>query len=80
MRYTLPMTPLFRKGDNVLMDNCCPMPVLSCFLKILEIIIYNRLYSLLTENNILYKKRFGFQKQNSVDYTMVISQTNFKIF
>ena len=53
------------------MDNYRPISVLPCFSKILERIIYNRLYSLFTENNILYKKQFGFQKQHSTDHAIV---------
>ena len=65
------MTPLFKKDDNALMDNYRPISVLPCFSKILERIIYNRLYSFFTENNILYKKQFGFQKQHSTDHAIV---------
>ena len=62
--------PLFKKGDNALMDNYRPISVLPCFSKILERIIYNRLYSFFSENNILYKKQFGFQKQHSTDHAI----------
>ena len=65
------MTPLFKKGDNVLLDNYRPISVLPCFSKILERIIYNRLYSFFSENNILYKKQFGFQKQHLTDHAIV---------
>ena len=65
------VTPLFKKGDNVLMDNYCPISVLPCFSKVLERIIYSRLYSFFSENNILYKKQFGFQKQHSTDHAIV---------
>ena len=62
---------LFKKGDIALMDNYRPISVLPCFSKILERIIYNRLYSFFSENNILYKKQFGFQKQYSTDHAIV---------
>ena len=65
------VTPLFKKGDNALMDNYRPISVIPYFLKILERIIYNRLYSFFSENNILYKKQFGFQKQHSTDHAIV---------
>ena len=65
------VTPSFKKGDTALMDNYRPISVLPCFSKILERIIYNRLYSFFTENNILYKKQFGFQKQHSTDHAIV---------
>ena len=63
--------PLFKKGDNALMDNYRPISVLPCFSKILERIIYSRLYSFFSENNILYKKKFGFQRQHSTDHAIV---------
>ena len=53
--------PLFKKGHNGLMDSDHPISVLRCFWQILEKIIYNRLYSFFTENNILYEKQFVFQ-------------------
>ena len=58
-------------GDNALMDNYRPISVLPCFSKNLERIIYNRLYSFFSENNISYKKQFGFQKQHSTDHAIV---------
>ena len=53
------------------MDNYRPISVLPCFSKILEGIIYNRLYSFFSENNTLYKKQFGFQKRHSTDHAIV---------
>ena len=62
--------PLFKKGDNALMDNYRPISVLPSFSKILERIICNRLYSFFSEN-IFYKKQLGFQKQHSTDHAIV---------
>ena len=61
------MTPLFKKGDYVLMDNYRPISV------IIRLCSYytNRLYSFFSENNILHKKQFGFQKQHSADHAIV---------
>ena len=64
------VTPLFKKGDNALMDNYHPLSVLPCFSKVLERIIYNKLYSFFSVN-ILYKKHLGFQKQHSTDHAIV---------
>ena len=33
--------------------------------------MYNKLYSYLTENNLLYNKQFDFQKGHSTDYAVV---------
>ena len=53
------------------MDNYRLKSVLPCFSKILQRIIYNRLYSFFSENIILYEKLFGFQKQHSTEHTTV---------
>ena len=39
--------------------------------KIFERIMYNRLYSYLTENNILFNKQFGFQAGHSTDHALL---------
>ena len=65
------VTPSFKNSDNTLMHNYCPISVLPCFSKTLERVIYDRLYSFFSENNILYKKQFGFQKQHSTDNAIV---------
>ena len=65
------VTPLFKKGDNPSMDNYRPISVLPCFSKILERIIYNRFYTFFIENDILYEKQFGFQKQHSTEHAII---------
>ena len=53
------------------MDNYRPISVLPCFSKILERIIYNRFYTFFIENDILYEKQFGFQKQHSTEHAII---------
>ena len=65
------VSPVFKKSDTTLRDNYRPVSVLPCFSKILERIIYSRLYSFFSENNILYKKKFGFQRQHSTNHAIV---------
>ena len=36
--------PVFKSSDTSLMTNCGPISVLLCFSKMLEMIMYNRLY------------------------------------
>ena len=61
------VTPIFKKGNNTLVSNYRPISVLPCFSKLLECIVYNRLYKFLVENNILYQKQFGFQMAHSTE-------------
>jgi hypothetical protein len=65
------VTPVFKSGDESEPSNYRPISVLSCFSKLLERIVYNRLYNHLTENNMLYSKQFGFKKQHSTDHAIV---------
>ena len=48
------VTPVYKAGDNSDISNYRPILVLACFSKILERLMYNRLYKYLKENNILY--------------------------
>ena len=59
------VTPVFKSGDSCEVGNYRPISVLSCFSKILERLMYNRLYNHLVNQNLLYKKQFGFQKKHS---------------
>ena len=67
------VTVVFKSGDTSLMTNYppIPIPVLPCFSKMLERIMYNRDYKYLTEKNLLYRKQFGFQKGHSPEYTIL---------
>lgn len=63
--------PVFKKGDPQLPGNYRPISLLSVFDKILEKIMYNRLYSHLQNNNILYKYQFGFRKNYSTSLALI---------
>ena len=64
--------PIFKSVDETLLANCRPISVLTgCFTKILERIMYNRLYNCVIKNNILYKKRFGSQANHSTDHAII---------
>ena len=47
------------------------MSALSCFSKILERIMYNRLQQYLNGNTILYPKQFAFQTGHSTEHDIV---------
>ena len=65
------VTPIYKGEDSSDISNYRPISVLPCFSKILEHIMYNRLYKYLIENNILYSKQFGFQNGHSTDHAVV---------
>ena len=65
------VTRIFKKRNNTLVTNYRPISVLPCFSKLLERIMYNRLYKFLVENNILYEKQFGFQNAHSTEHAIL---------
>ncbi|XP_065684331.1 uncharacterized protein LOC136096702 [Hydra vulgaris] len=62
--------PVLKSGDPSDVTNYRPISILSCFSKILERVMYNRLYSFLNVNNILYHKQFGFKSGHSTDHAI----------
>ena len=72
------VTPVFKSGNTSLMTNYQPISALPCFSKMLERIMYNRLYKYLTGNNLLYCKQFEFQKGHSPEHAVLqlIEQIN----
>ena len=49
------VSPILKNGKKDLLTNYQPISVLLCFSKVFERIMYDRLYSYLTENKILFK-------------------------
>ena len=57
--------PIFKKKDKSLAGNYRPISLLSIFNKLLEKLMYVRLYSFLTKFDILFKHQFGFRGNHS---------------
>ena len=56
---------LYKTKDPALFSNYRPISLLPVFSKILERLMYNRLYDFLTEHNLLSMNQFGFRKKYS---------------
>ena len=65
------VTPIPKEGEVSDLGSYRPISVLCCLSKILEKIIYNRLYKDLLNNNTLYKKQFRFQENHSTDHRVI---------
>ena len=57
--------PIYKTKDPALFSNYRPISLLPVFSKVLERLMYNRLYNFLTEHNILSMNQFGFRKNYS---------------
>jgi hypothetical protein len=65
------IVPIFKNGDNSCIKNYRPISLLPTFSKLLERIVYNRLYKYLTINNLLSPCQYGFQKNKSTDLAIL---------
>ena len=51
-----------KKGQATNVNNYWPISLLSVLSKILEKIVYNQLYSFLSQSNFFFDSQFGFRK------------------
>ena len=63
--------PLFKSDEREIVSNYRPISILPVFSKLLERIMYNRIYSHVQDNHLLYNKQFGFQKECSTEYAIL---------
>ena len=64
------VSPVFKTGDTADISNYRPISVLLCFSKILEHVMYSRLYKNLTDQKILNSQQFGFRKGHSREHAI----------
>ena len=57
---------------------CLPIFLLSNIEKILETLMYKRLYTFLNHNNIIYNLQFGFRRQYSTSHALINITENIK--
>ena len=67
------ITPIYKKGNEELLENYRPISTLPIFGKIFEKVIYTRLYSYFTSKGILNDKQFGFRKNHSTSHALNFS-------
>ena len=63
--------PLFKKGSKLNCGNYRPISLLSNISKLLEKLMYSRLYNFLTIYNCLSELQFGFRSQHSTSHALV---------
>jgi hypothetical protein len=59
--------PIYKKGEKSEITNYRPISVLTSFSKIFEKVIFNRLHTYLSHNNILAAEQYGFRKISSTE-------------
>ena len=67
------ISPIHKKGDCRYLDNYRPVSTLPLFGKILEKLIYSRLYNYFLSNGTIYENQFGFRKHHSTSHAINFS-------
>ena len=62
---------VFKKGNPALIENYRPISLLPTFSKVLERLVYNRLYSFLDRHKILSSVQYGFRKKLSTELAIL---------
>ena len=65
------VTPIFKKDDPSQISNYRPISILPSISKILEKLVYKRLYTFLLYNSLLIPNQYGFRKNHSTDYALI---------
>ena len=58
---TAKVVPVHKKDSKLDFSNYCPISLLSNIEKILERLMYNRIYKFFSDNNLIYSLQFGFR-------------------
>lgn len=65
------VVPIYKKGDHSHITNYRPISLIPTVIKILEKLIYNRVYNYLDKHEILYKYQFGFRPNHSTSLAVL---------
>ena len=63
--------PLYKNDNLEQFKKYRPISILPCFSKIIERIMYNRLYRFLTKHNIISEKQYGFIKKHATYMALI---------
>ena len=68
---TAKVVPVFKRDSKLDYSNYRPISLLSNIEKILEKLMYKRLYTFLNNSNIIYNLQFGFRQQYSTSHALI---------
>ena len=63
--------PVYKKDSKLNFSNYRPISLLSNIEKILEKLIYNRVYNFFAKNNLIYPLQLGFRQQYSTFHAFI---------
>ena len=63
--------PLFKKGDEHIIDNYRPISLLPVISKVFEKIVFDQLYQYFTDNDLIFTSQYGFRKLHSTELASI---------
>ena len=70
--------PIYKKDNPMLCQNYRPISLLPIFSKILEKLIYKRMYDFIEKHNLIYKRQFGFRSKHSTTHALISTTESIK--
>ena len=72
------ISPIYKKESEELLENYRPVSKLAIFGKIFEKVMFARLHSFVTSQNLLYENQYGFRKYHSTSHAINYSADHVK--
>ena len=72
------ISPIYKKENEELLENYRPISTLPVFGKVMEKLIYRRLYSFFTSKGLIHENQFGFRKGHSTSHALNYSVEHIK--
>ena len=66
------VVPIYKNENCMLGNDFRPVSVLPLFSKILERLMYSRIFSFFNKHNLFYKFQFGFRKRHGTDIALIV--------
>ena len=63
--------PIYKKGSRLVVSNYRPISLLSNLNKVLEKLVFSRVYKFLEDHKCIYNLQFGFRSKHSINHALI---------
>ena len=68
---TAKVIPIFKTNENNKFNNYCPISLLQVFSKVLEKIVFDRVFNFLNKNNQIFNSQYGLRPYHSTEHALI---------
>ena len=68
---TAKVIPIFKTGEDNKFNNYRPISLLPVFSKVLEKIVFDRVFNFLNKNNQIFNSQYGFRPYHSTEHALI---------